>query len=51
MIPRRSRVFHLNDNENCKSIETKGKDNSQSNSVLSVGAQFVLMEIIQTNVT
>lgn len=50
MIPRRPRVFHLNDNDNFKGIETKGEDNSQSNLVLNVGTQFLLIEIIQTNV-
>lgn len=33
-----------------KNIETKGTDNLQSNLVLSVGTQFVSVEIIQTNV-
>ena len=32
-----------------KNIETKGKDNLQSNLVLSVETQFVSMEMIQTN--
>lgn len=48
---RDQRLFCLNDSKNFKSIEAKGKDNSQSNIVLSVRTQFVLREIIQTNIT